>query len=263
MIPPTTFSRSGGTHGSDLTAGGATFSDWTAAARLPRWKRPFDLAFLLATAPLWLPLMAIIMWVIKLVSPGPAFYRQERVGHRGQPFMIFKFRSMKVNAETGTHERYVAQLMEQGAPMIKLDGADPRLIPLGRFLRATGLDELPQIFNILRGEMSLVGPRPCTTVEFARYELWHKARVNAHPGITGFWQVNGKNKTTFNEMIAMDLFYLGHRSIWLDTVIIVRTIPVIFQEVLASVRSRLSSTKAQQFAAGTFRRQVIPLRDDE
>lgn len=263
MIPPTTFSRSGATHGSDLTAGGTTFPDWSATARLPRWKRPFDLAFLLATAPFWLPLMAIIMWVIKLVSPGPAFYRQQRVGHRGHPFMIFKFRSMKVNAETGTHERYVAQLMEQGAPMVKLDGADPRLIPLGRFLRATGLDELPQIFNILRGEMSLVGPRPCTTVEFARYELWHKARVNAHPGITGFWQVNGKNKTTFNEMIAMDLFYLGHRSIWLDTVIIVRTIPVILQEGFASVRSRLSSTKAQQFAAGTFRRQVIPLRDDE
>ena len=147
--------------------------------------------------------------------------------------------------------------------MAKLDGADPRLIPLGRFLRATGLDELPQIFNILRGEMSLVGPRPCTTVEFARYELWQKARVNAHPGITGYWQVNGKNRTTFNEMIAMDLFYLGHRSIWLDVVIMVRTIPVLFQEGSASVRSRLSSTRSQQFAAGTFRRQVIPLRDDE
>ena len=90
-----------------------------------------------------------------------------------------------------------------------------------------------------------------------------RARVNAHPGISGYWQVNGKNKTTFNEMIAMDLFYVGHRSIWLDTVIIIRTIPVLFQEAVASARSRPSSTKDQQFVAGTFRRQVIPLRDDE
>ena len=123
--------------------------------------------------------------------------------------MIFKFRSMKMNAETSSHEQHLASLMGNNSPMTKLDAAgDPRLIPLGRIFRATGLDELPQIFNVIRGEMSLVGPRPCLPYEFQRYERWQQERVNAAPGLTGYWQVNGKNKTTFSEMIEMDIYLL-------------------------------------------------------
>src|SRR4029077_8359938 len=122
-------------------------------------------------------------------------------------------RTMHVDAETRTHERYFADLMQNGRPMKKLDeSGDSRLIPAGRLLRASGLDELPQIFNIIRGEMSLVGPRPCLPCEFDRYERWQTERVNALPGLTGQWQVNGKNDTTFREMVVLDLFYVRNMS---------------------------------------------------
>ncbi len=174
------------------------------------------------------------MCLVKLASPGPAFYRQRRVGYRGKQFMIFKFRTMRVNAETRTHEEYLEQLIVNDAPMTKLDALDPRLIPGGRFLRAAGLDELPQIFNVIRGEMSLVGPRPCTVIEFQSYRPEQRERVNAPPGITGFWQVNGKNKTTFKEMIAMDIFYAKNMSLSLDLAIIWKTISVIVRQALES-----------------------------
>ena len=119
--------------------------------------------------------------------------------------------------------------------MVKLDAqGDPRLAPFGRILRASGLDELPQIFNVLLGEMSLVGPRPCTPNEFAHYEQWQRERVNGLPGLTGYWQVNGKNKTTFNNMIAMDLFYLKNMSILLDLKIMLKTCAVIAEQLFES-----------------------------
>lgn len=198
--------------------------------RIPRWKRIVDLGFLICTVWIWLPLTMLVMCMVKVVSPGPAFYRQRRVGLRGRPFMIFKFRSMHVNADTRSHEQYFEQLMQEDSPMTKLDAFDARLIPGGRFLRSTGLDELPQIFNIIRGEMSLVGPRPCTVVEFERYRPEHRERVNAPPGLTGYWQVNGKNRTTFNEMIAMDIFYAKNMSVALDLAIIGKTIPAILRQ---------------------------------
>src|SRR6201982_3226713 len=129
--------------------------------------------------------------------------------------------------------------MEVDRPMTKLDAyGDPRLAPFGRFLRASGLDELPQIFNVVWGEMSLVGPRPCTPNEFANYEPWQRERVNALPGLTGHWQVNGKNKTTFNEMIMMDLFYLENMSILLDLKIILKNAAVIAGQLLESQQAR-------------------------
>ena len=138
-----------------------------------------------------------------------------------------------MNAETSSHEQHLASLMGNNSPMTKLDAAgDPRLIPLGRIFRATGLDELPQIFNVIRGEMSLVGPRPCLPYEFQRYERWQQERVNAAPGLTGYWQVNGKNKTTFSEMIEMDIYYSRNMSLLLDLTIIFKTIPAITQQVL-------------------------------
>ena len=214
---------------------------------LPRWKRALDLTLVIASFPLWLPLMVLVMMLIKVGSSGPVLYRQERVGHRGRLFMIFKFRSMKVNAETETHEQHLASLMGNNSPMTKLDAAgDPRLIPLGRILRATGLDELPQIFNVIRGEMSLVGPRPCLPYEFQRYEPWQQERVNAAPGLTGFWQVNGKNKTTFSEMIDMDIYYSRNMSLPLDLAILLKTIPAIAQQVLeAQSRARTEAVRRE------------------
>jgi exopolysaccharide production protein ExoY len=199
------------------------------------WKFALDITCILLALPIWLPVMILLMLVTRIASPGPIFYRQERVGLGGRNFSIWKFRTMKVSAETQTHEHYFHELMKVDRPMTKLDAyGDPRLAPFGRFLRASGLDELPQIFNVLCGEMSLVGPRPCTPNEFARYEPWQRERVNGLPGLTGYWQVNGKNKTTFNEMIVMDLFYLENMSILLDLKIMLKTGAVIAGQLLES-----------------------------
>jgi lipopolysaccharide/colanic/teichoic acid biosynthesis glycosyltransferase len=209
------------------------------AWRVPGWKAPFDVTCILLALPLWLPLMLLLMLITRIASPGPVFYRQKRVGLGGRHFFIWKFRTMKLSAETQTHEHYFEQLMRIDCPMTKLDAyGDPRLAPFGRILRASGLDELPQIFNVLRGEMSLVGPRPCTPNEFAHYEPWQRERVNGLPGLTGYWQVNGKNKTTFNEMIAMDLFYLKNMSILLDLKIMLKTFAVIGEQLFESRPAR-------------------------
>ena len=157
---------------------------------------------------------------------------------------------MKVSAETQTHEHYFHELMKVDRPMTKLDAyGDPRLAPFGRFLRASGLDELPQIFNVLCGEMSLVGPRPCTPNEFAHYEPWQRERVNGLPGLTGHWQVNGKNNTTFNAMIVMDLFYLENMSVLLDLKIMLKTGAVIAGQLLecrqAAQRDRVGAKRTE------------------
>jgi exopolysaccharide production protein ExoY len=204
-------------------------------AQIPRWKRLLDLACISLTFPVWLTVMALVSTWTLLASPGPLLYRQERIGYRGRRFMILKFRTMKINVETETHEGYFERLMQANCPMTKLDCHDARLIRGGRILRALGLDELPQLFNVIRGEMSLVGPRPCTPHEFERYQPAQKERVNAPPGLTGYWQVNGKNKTTFSEMIAMDIFYGSHMSIWMDLAIMLKTAPAIAAQVFESL----------------------------
>lgn len=197
-----------------------------------RWKRILDLTLVFLSCPVWLPLIALIAAWVALMSPGPVFFRQKRVGFRRRHFRIFKFRTMKVAASTEPHDRHVAALMQSDSPLVKLDEiGDPRLIHGGRFLRAAGLDELPQIINVLRGEMSVVGPRPCTVNEFSRYSAWQQTRTNVLPGLTGYWQINGKNKTTFSEMIAMDLFYVDNVSFRLDVRILLRTIPAVSQQV--------------------------------
>src|SRR6059036_2008663 len=200
----------------------------TSLCRVLGWKAGLAITCILLLLPLWLPLMILLMLVTRIASPGPIFYRQKRIGLGGRHFFIWKFRTMRLSAQTQTHERYFENLMRVDRPMTKLDAyGDPRLAPFGRILRASGLDELPQIFNVLHGEMSLVGPRPCTPNEFAHYEPWQRQRVNCLPGLTGYWQVNGKNKTTFREMIAMDLFYLKNMSIVLDLKIMLKTCAVI------------------------------------
>lgn len=201
---------------------------------IPTWKRLFDTFLIVVASPVWFPLMIGVMLLVKFSSAGPVFYRQERVGYRGKRFMLYKFRSMRINADTQTHESHFDKLMRENIPMTKLDLAgDPRIIPWGRLLRASGLDELPQLYNVLRGEMSLVGPRPCTVREFERYLPWQQARVGAPPGLTGYWQVNGKNRTTFNEMIEMDIFYAEQMSPRLDLTILCSTFGVIAEQVLS------------------------------
>jgi exopolysaccharide production protein ExoY len=218
----------------------------------PGWKFALDIACILLALPIWLPLMILLILVTRIASPGPIFYRQERVGLGGRPFLIWKFRTMKANAETRTHENYFRELIEVDRPMTKLDAcSDPRLAPFGRFLRASGLDELPQIFNVLCGEMSLVGPRPCTPNEFAHYEPWQRERVNGLPGLSGHWQVNGKNKTTFNEMIKMDLFYLENMSILLDLKIMLRTGAVIAGQLLESQHAAKKALEKKWIAIDT------------
>jgi lipopolysaccharide/colanic/teichoic acid biosynthesis glycosyltransferase len=203
------------------------------AAALPTWKRVLDFTIIVLTLPVWLPRMVFIALWVAVTSPGPIFYRQPRVGFKGRRFMIVKFRTMKVNAETRSHETYLEQLMVSDTPMVKLDAkGDPRLIIGGKLLRAIGLDELPQLFNVLRAEMSIVGPRPCTVREFELYAPEDRERVNALPGLTGFWQVNGKNRTTFRQMVDMDVFYSMNLSLRMDLKIIVRTFPAIASQLV-------------------------------
>jgi lipopolysaccharide/colanic/teichoic acid biosynthesis glycosyltransferase len=217
---------------------------------IPLWKRVLDVTCILLSMPFWLPVVVLVALWVKVVSPGPIFFRQERVGHRGSRFLLFKFRTMKVNVETESHEKHLEQLIEGNAPMTKLDSGDPRIIAGGRILRALGLDELPQLFNVLRGEMSLVGPRPCTPHEFQRYKDWQQERVNSLPGLTGFWQVNGKNKTTFTEMIQMDIWYTRNLSLMLDLTIMVKTLPAIIVQILETrFSARVHSGGAQKAAA--------------
>jgi exopolysaccharide production protein ExoY len=204
-------------------------------SQIPTWKRALDLVLIIVALPVWLPIFLVIALWVKIVSPGPIFFRQERIGFLGEPFLIFKFRTMKVNVETVMHERYLEQLISSDAPMTKLDSkGDPRIIPGGHILRATGLDELPQLLNVLRGDMSLVGPRPCTPKEFEHYNVSQLERVNALPGLTGYWQVNGKNKTTFSQMIEMDIYYTKNLTFWLDLQIILRTLPTLALQVFES-----------------------------
>jgi lipopolysaccharide/colanic/teichoic acid biosynthesis glycosyltransferase len=202
----------------------------------PQWKRTMDVLFILLAAPAVLPIGLLIAAYIRLVSRGPIFFKQERVGFKGTTFLCYKFRSMKVNAETSTHQNYTAHLIKKSdVPMVKMDSkGDKRLIPFGSLLRATGLDELPQLINVWRGEMSLVGPRPCTGYEYDQYLPWQKERFNVVPGLTGLWQVSGKNHTTFNEMIHLDIAYGKLQSPWMDMKIILKTFPALFDQVSGS-----------------------------
>ena len=209
-----------------------SFDDDEISPSLPGWKRTLDLIAIIATSPVWLTVMMSISLWIKLVSPGPVFFTQDRIGFRGKRFKILKFRSMKVHAETETHEEHFDRLVESGCPMTKLDArGDGRMIFSGWLLRATGLDELPQLFNVLQGDMSLVGPRPCTEHELSKFQMEHLERFDACPGLTGHWQVNGKNNTTFSRMIELDVFYARNASLRLDLLILLKTVPALVSQV--------------------------------
>ena len=213
-----------------------------------------DMTIILMALPLLVPLAIVIGAIIRMVSSGPILFKQERVGYRGSRFMCFKFRTMYCGAETATHQGHLQQLMDSNAPMTKMDArGDSRIIPMGRLLRASGLDELPQLINVLRGEMSLVGPRPCLAYEAAKYLPWQMERFNALPGLTGLWQVNGKNRTTFTRMIQLDIEYTRTKSLWLDLKIVFKTAP--------ALAIQMWETRVQRKApAGPATQSPIPLR---
>jgi exopolysaccharide biosynthesis polyprenyl glycosylphosphotransferase len=189
-------------------------------------KRAIDFTIALVGLIVSAPLTLLIALAIKLDSPGPVLFRQVRVGKGGRDFVLYKFRSMCEGAEE--EQQTLTDLNEAEGPIFKIRH-DPRCTRVGKFLRRTSLDELPQLYNVLRGEMSLVGPRPPLPAEVESYEEWHKKRMEVSPGLTGLWQVSGRSELTFDEMVLLDIYYIENWSAALDTEIFLRTIPkVIF-----------------------------------
>lgn len=210
---------------------------------IPTWKRIIDVVVSLFLLVALSPLFALIAIFILVVSPGPVFFRQQRLGYMGQLFQCWKFRTMRVGVDSAVHHSYLTTLIHSDTPMTKLDSrSDPRIIPLGHLLRQTALDELPQLFNVLGGDMSLIGPRPCLPYEAQEYSLWHAGRFATLPGLTGLWQVSGKNRTTFKEMIRFDLAYIRNMSPAMDAVILLKTVPAI----IAQIKDFLSQSKGDQ-----------------
>jgi exopolysaccharide biosynthesis polyprenyl glycosylphosphotransferase len=195
-----------------------------------KMKYALDALITLPATALLLPFFAVIGLAIKADSKGPVFYRAKAVGKNGQPFTMFKFRSMRVDGASDIHKNYVTRLIKgeirpetEGGKPLKVT-EDPRITKVGHLLRKTSMDELPQILNVLRGEMSLVGPRPCLPYEFEIYKDWHKKRLSVRPGITGLWQVAGRSEVAFEDMVLLDLYYLYNRSLSMDLNILYETV---------------------------------------
>lgn len=187
-------------------------------------KRLLDVVLTLAALMIAAVPMLLIVLAVRFFSPGPIVFRQPRVGKGGRLFTSYKFRSMDVDAEDRLSE--VARLNEADGPIFKVR-KDPRITPVGRFLRRTSLDELPQLFNVLRGDMSLVGPRPALLREVLVYERWQLDRLTVRPGMTGLWQVSGRSQIPFEVMMRLDLEYIRQWSLWFDILLLVRTIPAV------------------------------------
>ena len=205
--------------------------DFRQAAHL--LKRIIDVAGSLIGLAVLSPFFLIIALLVKISSKGPVFFKQERIGRYGKKFVFIKFRTMLTDNDPSIHKKFVTDFIRdregrnahdgEGQKIYKIT-ADPRVTPLGRVLRKASIDELPQLYNVLKGEMSLVGPRPPIPYEFDTYNVWHKRRVmEIKPGITGLWQVGGRSRTTFDEMVRLDIQYLKEWSIWLDIKILIKT----------------------------------------
>jgi len=202
-------------------------------------KRIMDVAGSALALLLFAPILLVIAIAVKLTSEGPIFFRQKRVGQYGEQFVFLKFRSMHVNNDASVHKAFVKQLIAGNAPSQPGNGngdgvykltSDSRITRIGGFLRRSSLDELPQFLNVLKGEMSLVGPRPAIAYEVEAYDIWHRRRVlEAKPGITGLWQVNGRSRIKFDDMVRLDLRYAKTWSPWMDLKILLRTpVAVVF-----------------------------------
>lgn len=209
-----------------------------APKRVPRAaKRLMDIVGSLMALVIGLPLFIAIAIAVKLTSNGPVLFCQQRLGQYGKKFNFFKFRSMTVDNDATIHREYIKSFIANGNGASQMDGgastykiaADPRVTPLGRFLRKTSLDELPQFLNVLKGDMSLVGPRPPVIYEAECYRPWHRTRLlAAKPGLTGLWQVAGRSRVKFDDMVRMDLKYATSWSLWLDIKILMRTPLAVF-----------------------------------
>lgn len=195
-------------------------------------KQVFDVAVATLLLILFSPLLLVTALLIKLESPGRVLYKQQRIGEGGRLFTMWKFRSMRAGTDSDAHKAHVTRLIEQNLRPEHLTGNgngslkmehDPRITRVGKFIRKTSIDELPQLFNVMRGEMSLVGPRPPLPYEADLYKDWHKRRFEVLPGITGWWQVRGRNRVSFDEMVRMDLHYIEHASFWLDLRVLLLT----------------------------------------
>jgi lipopolysaccharide/colanic/teichoic acid biosynthesis glycosyltransferase len=196
-------------------------------------KRVIDVVGSSALLLLLSPILLVVAALIKLKSPGPIFFKQERVGRMMKPFKMIKFRTMRVDADHALHHAYVSNFIKSNAaaqaegaagPAVYKITSDPRVTAIGRILRKTSIDELPQLWNVLRGDMSLVGPRPPLQYEVEQYQRWHCRRVlESTPGLTGLWQVAGRSRTTFDEMVRLDLRYARTRSVWTDVKILLAT----------------------------------------
>jgi len=187
-------------------------------------KRAFDLIVGSGILLLLLPVIPLVALIIRLDSEGAVFYRQERIGKGGRPFRFYKFRSMRADSD-----RLRADLEarnELAGPVFKMKN-DPRVTAVGQFLRRSSLDEIPQIFNVLKGDMSIVGPRPALPGEVARYEAWHRRRLDVKPGITCLWQVAGRSQVGFDEWMRLDIEYMSRRSLRTDVAIFLKTIPAV------------------------------------
>ena len=197
---------------------------------MPRWKQVLDISLVILALPLLLPLMLCIAVLIWVVSEGPILFRRAHVGLRGSRFMCFKFRTMH-GTDTDAVKSPRAPGQPDWSPASRwsrwMSRATHASSPSGVPLRSSGLDELPQFINILRGEMSLVGPRPCVSYEYEKYLPWQKERFDTLPGLTGLWQVSGKNRTTFDEMIQFDIEYAREKNVAMDLLIIAKTIPAL------------------------------------
>lgn len=195
-------------------------------------KRVLDVAVAVPALVVTLPLMAVIAAAIRLTSSGPALFRQERIGLGGRPFEFLKFRTMYTDGGTRAHEEYTDLWIRgaTGSGTVHKIERDPRITPVGRILRSTSLDELPQLWNVVRGDMSIVGPRPPLPYEVEKYTEWHKRRLEVPPGITGLWQVSGRNSLSFEEMVTLDVEYVDQWSLKRDVGILLRTVPAMVSD---------------------------------
>jgi len=208
----------------------------------PSWKRILDVTVsLLGFLILW-PVFLLTALYIKILSPGPVLFRQMRVGRGGKLFHFVKFRTMRPNDEA-EHRKHILERMRAGGALAKLDDVDPRIIPGGKLIRKLCIDELPQLINVLKGDMSLVGPRPCLPYEAQEYLIWHRHRFDVLPGMTGLWQVSGKNKLTFAQMIRLDIAYAERMSPLFDLKIILMTVPAIAKMLFEGIARRLRASE--------------------
>jgi exopolysaccharide biosynthesis polyprenyl glycosylphosphotransferase len=187
-------------------------------------KRAIDLVLGILVLVIIAPILLIVGIAVRIDSPGPAIFAQQRVGRGGKPFTVYKFRTMRVGAETEVDK--LRALNEADGPLFKIKN-DPRNTRLGRLLRRTSIDELPQFFNVVRGDMSIVGPRPAIPAEVDHYQQWHKRRLEVMPGLTGLWQVSGRSELTFDEMVMLDIYYIENWTPWMDIWIMLKTVPTI------------------------------------